>query len=285
LEDEQPQKRRLDSLLAERFPETSRSTWQKLIKTGHVRVNGELKQSPKFEVNETDVIDAHSPATPDFSGQSLPILYQDDDVVVVNKPVGILTHAKGALHSEFSVADFFARYSTFHADTDRPGIVHRLDRDTSGVMIGARTPAAGEWLSKQFAQRKAKKTYIAVVAGRLKEPSARIELPIGRNPKTPSTFRVDPGGKSATTSYEVLAEDNGKTLVKLMPFTGRTHQLRVHMQYLAAPILGDRVYGTPADRLYLHAYQLEITLPSGETKAFTAPLPPEFHALFPEVKV
>lgn len=280
------QKHRLDAVLAERFPAQSRSTWQKLIKAGHVTVNGKSVTSSKVEVGENDEIEAQPPKVNDFSDQTLPILYQDDDVIVINKPTGILTHAKGALHSEFSVADFFARHSTFNADTDRTGIVHRLDRDTSGVMIGARTPEAGEWLARQFAQRHAKKTYIAIVAGRLKEPNARIELPIGRHPKAPSTFRVDTGGKSATTTYTVIAEHNdGKSLVQLSPLTGRTHQLRVHMQYLATPIFGDRVYGTSADRLYLHAYQLEITLPSGKTQTFTAPLPAEFTSYFPEVKL
>jgi 23S rRNA pseudouridine1911/1915/1917 synthase len=279
-------KRRLDAVLAERFPDQSRSTWQKLIKAGHVQVDGKVVTSPKFEIHDNAAIDAQGPKPVDFSDQTLPILYKDDDAIVVNKPVGVLTHAKGALHSEFSVADFFARFSTFHGDTDRPGIVHRLDRDTSGVLIGARTPEAGEWLSKQFAQRKVKKTYLAVVTGRLKEPSARIELPIGRHPKSPSTFRVDPGGKSATTTYEVLAEHGDKILVKLTPLTGRTHQLRVHMQYLAAPILGDRIYGdTSADRLFLHAYQLNIVLPDGQDKTFTAPIPREFLQLFPEVQL
>lgn len=283
--DDSNTKQRLDIVLAERYPEASRSTWQKLIKTGQVHVNGRVVEAPKFEVSQSDKIIARAPQATDFSGRTLPILYQDDNVIAINKPAGILTHSKGALHSEFSVADFFARYCTFHADTDRPGIVHRLDRDTSGVMIGARTPQAGEWLVRQFSQRKVKKTYIAIVTGRLKESSARIELPIGRNPKAPSTFRIDPGGKDATTTYKILATQEGKTLVKLHPLTGRTHQLRVHMQYLAAPILGDRVYGIPADRLYLHAYQLEITLPDGQQKIFTAPLPDEFRSYFPGIKL
>jgi 23S rRNA pseudouridine1911/1915/1917 synthase len=277
------EKKRLDSTLAQRFPDTSRSTWQKIIKTGQVQVNGAVTTTPKFEVSEHDIIDAQPPKAADFSDRTLPILYQDEDVIVINKPVGVLTHSKGALHSEFTVADFFRNYTTFHTHTDRPGIVHRLDRDTSGIMIGARTPEAGEWLQKQFADRKVKKTYLAIVTGRLKEASARIELPIGRHPKSPSTFRVDPNGKSATTGYMTLATNNTESLVKLSPLTGRTHQLRVHMQYLAAPILGDRVYGTPADRLYLHAYKLAIQLPSGQQKTFTAPVPPEFTSHFPEV--
>lgn len=278
-------KKRLDSALAERFPDTSRSTWQKLIKSGQVQVNSRVVTTPKFEVNESDSIKAQSPQATDFSDHTLPILYQDDDVIVINKPVGVLTHSKGALHSEFTVADFFRKYTTFHTNTDRPGIVHRLDRDTSGVIVGARSPEAGEWLQKQFANRKAKKTYLAIVTGRLKEASARIELPIGRHPKSPSTFRVDPNGKSATTTYTTLATKDNESLVWLSPLTGRTHQLRVHMQYLATPILGDRVYGTPADRLYLHAYKLEIQLPSGQQKTFTAPIPAEFTARFPEIKL
>jgi 23S rRNA pseudouridine1911/1915/1917 synthase len=282
---EETSKKRLDAVLAQQHPETSRSTWQKHIKSGRVQVNGSIQTSPKFEVTQHDVISASTPNAPDFSDQTLPVIYQDDDVIVINKPIGVLTHSKGVLHHEFTVADFFRRYTTFHLDTDRPGIVHRLDRDTSGVIIGARTPEAGEWLQKQFASRKVKKTYIAIVTGRLKESTARIELPIGRHPKSPSTFRVDPSGKTATTTYTTLAVHDNESLVQLSPLTGRTHQLRVHMQYLAAPILGDRVYGTQADRLYLHAYKLEITLPSGQKKTFTAPLPAAFIAHFPEVKV
>jgi len=277
-------KKRLDAELAARYPETSRSTWQKYIKEGYVQVNGAVQKSPKYDITELDNIAVTIPASTDYSEQSLPILYIDDNVVVINKPVGVLTHAKGALNDEFTVAEFFRQYTTYHLDSNRPGIIHRLDRDTSGVMIGARNEATATLLQKQFADRKTKKTYVAIVTGEPKIGEAKIDLPIGRNPAKPSTFRVDAKGKPAVTNYTVLAERNNTSLVKLSPHTGRTHQLRVHMAYLNTPILGDRVYGKAADRLYLHAYSLEITIPDSDRRIFTAPVPDDFVRLFPESK-
>ena len=274
-------KKRLDILLAERFPEQSRSTWQKHIKAGHVSVNGVVQLSPKYDVVDSDQIATSLPDATDFSQHELPIVYLDDNVIVLNKPVGVLTHSKGALNDEFTVADFFRRYTTVGLDTNRPGIVHRLDRDTSGIIIGARNPETAHLLQKQFADRKTKKTYLAVLDGTLKEPSAKIDLPIGRNPSAPSTFRVDAKGKQATTIYETLAATDKLTLVELRPTTGRTHQLRVHMTYLNTPIHGDRVYGKAADRLYLHAFRLEITIPEGDRRVFEAPLPEGFTSAFP----
>ena len=273
-------KKRLDMTLAERYPDVSRSTWQKHIKAGHVSVNGTVRESPKFDNTEADSIEINIPDATDFSAHELPIVYLDDNVIVINKPVGVLTHAKGALNDEFTVAEFFRRYTTVGLDTNRPGIVHRLDRDTSGIMIGARTPEAATLLQKQFADRKAKKTYQAVVDGQLKQHEAKIDLPIGRNPNAPSTFRVDPKGKSAVTRYRVLNANDRHSLVELRPETGRTHQLRVHMQYLGTPITGDRVYGKAADRLYLHAESLEVTIPGGERKTFHAPVPAAFTTFF-----
>jgi len=273
-------KKRLDMTLAERYPDISRSTWQKHIKAGHVSVNGTVRESPKFDITEADSIEIAIPDATDFSSHELPIVYLDDNVIVINKPVGVLTHAKGALNDEFTVAEFFRRYTTVGLDTNRPGIVHRLDRDTSGIMIGARTPEAATLLQKQFADRKTKKTYTAVVDGHLKQHEAKIDLPIGRNPNAPSTFRVDSKGKSAVTRYNVLATNDKLSLVELRPETGRTHQLRVHMHYIGTPILGDRVYGKPADRLYLHATKLEVTIPGSLRKTFEAPVPAEFGEFF-----
>lgn len=268
--------KRLDTWLAEHYPDTSRSTWQKHIKNGHITLNGEVTMSPKTPVSAGDEVAIAVPDSKDFSEMTLPILYEDKHVIVINKPVGILTHSKGALNDEFTVADFFRRYSTYNADSNRPGIVHRLDRDTSGVMIGARTDEAAKLLQKQFSDRKAKKTYVAIVKGHPKEPKARIDLPIGRNPSAPSTFRVDPKGKSAQTNYEVVAQDETRSLLYLTPETGRTHQLRVHLAYIQTPIVGDRVYGKEADRMYLHAYKLEVTVPGSQRHIFEAPIPEEF---------
>jgi 23S rRNA-/tRNA-specific pseudouridylate synthase len=146
-------------------------------------------------------------------------------------------------------------------------------------MIGARNQEAADVLQKQFADRKAKKEYVAIVSGYLAQETALIDLPIGRNPTAPSTFRVDAGGKSAQTTYEVMKQNDTVTMVRLKPKTGRTHQLRVHMAYLNVPIVGDRVYGgLQADRLYLHAKSLEVTLPGSERKIFKAEMPTEFDA-------
>ena len=274
-------RQRLDKELARRYPDISRSTLQKYIKMGSVLVNGVQQTQTRFEVEDTDDITLTEIEKTDFSQHTLPVIYMDDNVIAVNKPIGVLTHSKGALNDEFTVADFFKQYTTYQKDSNRPGIVHRLDRDTSGVIIGARNDETAELLQKQFAQRKTVKTYYAVVVGIPKNDKAIIDLPIGRHPQLPSTFRVDPQGKSAVTAYEVVAITGQYALVKLMPRSGRTHQLRVHMAYINTPILGDRVYGKEADRLYLHAASLEITIPVSDRHTFAAPIPDEFTHLFP----
>lgn len=272
---------RLDQELTRRYPEFSRSTLQKYIKAGYVTVNGEAATISKQEVTENDEIGLMPPERADMSDKELPIIYLDDNVIVVNKPVGVLTHSKGAMNDEFTVADFFRRYTTNALDSSRPGVVHRLDRDTSGVIIGARNDETAVLLKKQFADRTTKKQYAAVVDGVPKLEKALIDLPIGRNPSAPSTFRVDSKGKPALTSYEVITSNGKQSLLELRPKTGRTHQLRVHMQYINTPIAGDRIYGSQgsAPRLCLHAHTLEITIPTSDRRVFTAPLPKEFEEL------
>lgn len=272
------QKVRLDIELTRRYPEHTRSTIQKYVKAGYVQVNGEVITKAKHDVNEYDDISVVPPIKTDFSDKELPIIYIDDNVIVVNKPAGVLTHSKGALNDEFTVADFFRRYTTNGLDTSRPGIVHRLDRDTSGIIIGARNDETATLLKKQFADRTTKKRYTAVVDGIPKLPEAIIDLPIGRNPSSPSMFRVDPSGKDALTKYTVISSNETQSLVELLPKTGRTHQLRVHMAYIKAPISGDRVYGNvkTAPRLMLHAHSLELTIPVSNRKTFAAPVPEAF---------
>ena len=277
-----PTKVRLDIYLSTKFDTTiSRSLWQKYIKAGYVSVNNKVATTPKFEVDETDEIALNLPEK-EQTDVDLPILYEDDDVIVVNKPSGLLTHAKGGLSDEPTVAEIIRPKTSFATDTDRPGIVHRLDRDTSGLLIIAKNPESAAHLQRQFAERTAKKTYIAITDGKPKLNAAKIDLPIGRNPSAPSTFRIDPNGKPAQTTYHVLAENDAQSLVELKPTTGRTHQLRVHLAHLNAPILGDRVYGKSSDcRMMLHAQKLEITLPSGERKVFEAAIPDEFRRVLP----
>lgn len=283
----QSSKRRLDQELTERNPELSRSTVQKYIKAGYVTVNGEVTKQPKVEVGAADKLVMTLPKKESFAERDLPVVYIDDNVIVVNKPPGVLTHSKGVMNDEFTVAEFFRRYTTSGLDTNRPGIIHRLDRDTSGLIIGARNDSTAALLKKQFSNRKVKKRYVAIVDGVPKTDQAVIDLPIGRNPAAPSTFRVDPSGKTAQTTYRVLASNGKQSLVLLQPKTGRTHQLRVHLQYINTPISGDRVYGRPnkQGRLFLHAYSLELTLPGGHRTVFTAPVPDEFKKHFPGVAI
>ena len=285
---------RLDLYVVRQIPELSRGAATKLIERGDVYVNGEPQLKAGYKVRAADTISIdYSPnlafVVPDIE---LPILYEDDDCVVVYKPEGVLTHSKGAFNPEATVATWLHAHVGKIAATkrkphmlgdlpsDRAGIVHRLDRATSGLMICAKTPEALGWLQKQFSQRKVKKTYIAVATGSLKPAEAVVDMPIERNPKKPQTFRVGVNGKAATTNYKVLREGKGKSLVELKPLTGRTHQLRVHLQQLGHPIIGDTLYGgEPADRLYLHAQGLELTLPSNERKLFEVPVPASFEGL------
>ena len=195
-------------------------------------------------------------------------MYEDDNVIVINKPAGLLSMAKGEYCPEVTLEKYGL-------------LVHRLDRDTSGVVILAKTPEVQGFLKKQFQDRKTHKTYYAVVCGQPKLNEARIDLPMARDLKRPTTFRVDANGKPAETFYKVLKTDGKHSLLELKPTTGRTHQLRVHMKYMGNPILGDPVYGTEsADRLYLHAGALEITLPGGIRRTFEVPMPESFNHVF-----
>lgn len=271
-------KQRLDQFLSSKFTNVSRSFLQQLIDKETITVNG-LKQKSGYKLRANDVVDVDY----DFTELKqleidLPILYEDDDCLVINKPTGVLSHSKGAFNPEGTVASFIKPKLTYEGD--RAGIVHRLDRATSGVIICAKTPEAMEWLQKQFSQRKVKKTYVAIIKGVPEVKQAVLEVPIERNPKDPKTFRPGKSGKPAITEYEVTEQGPTYSLLTLKPTTGRTHQLRVHLKFLGFPIVGDPIYdGEPNERLLLHAHKLEITLPNRERKVFEATLPPEFHAI------
>lgn len=267
---------RLDAYMAAFWPEYSRGVWHKYIEMGLVEVNGAVVTSVKYQLGEDDVVTIKTLLVASFDEQTLPVVYEDDHVVVINKPVGVLTHAKGALTEEFSVAEFVRPRMTEKDDTNRPGIVHRLDRATSGIIIVAKDGKTKRLLQKQFQDRKAHKTYIAVVKGTPKHLEAKIDLPIGRNPKAPSSFRVDAKGKLAVTTYKTLASNGTYSVLELKPQTGRTHQLRVHLAYIGCPIVGDTLYGggkSPVERMCLHAAELEITIPPGKRTTFVAPVP------------
>lgn len=279
--------KRLDVTVVEMYPEFSRGFASILIEQGRVRVNGMMQDKAGYKMKYGDKVEVEYDASevapiPEIE---LPILYEDDDCVVVIKPVGLLTHSKGAFNPEASVASWLRQRlasgawqsTTDDAGNARAGIVHRLDRATSGVIICAKTPEALSKLQKQFSLRKAKKQYVAVVQGHMTEAHAVIDMPIERNPKKPQMFRVGINGKSAITEYKVTEESDHYSLLELSPQTGRTHQLRVHLNQLGHPILGDEFYGgKTAERMFLHAHSLEITIPNSERMTFTAPLPASF---------
>ena len=258
-------KRRLDMVLLEQYPHYSRATLQKFVKTGAVSINGQVikKANTLLSAEEEEQIKLVEPKN---ESERPPVIYEDDNLIVFNKPAGMLSIKKGAYLAETSIDDF--------GDP-----VHRLDRDTSGIIAVAKNSDTKSKLQKQFADRKTHKTYYAVVVGHPKQPHAIISVPLTRNLKKPTTFVADPNGREAITEYQVIAENNRFSLVELKPRTGRTHQLRIHMAHIGTPILGDKVYNPKspkADRMYLHAASLEITIPDSKRVTFSAPLPEEF---------
>ncbi len=262
---EKEEKIRLDHLMMGIFKSYNRSTLQKFIEEGFVKVDGEVAKKPNQKFPEGVKIELEVPEKLKNADLVPKTIFEDENVLVVEKPAGLLSEAKGEYCPERTLADFGL-------------ICHRLDRDTSGVMILAKNEETQKFLKKQFQDRKVHKTYVAIVSGHLKMPAARIDLPMMRDKNRPTTFRVDPNGKEAETFYQVLRENADYSLVELRPTTGRTHQLRVHMKYLGHPIVGDPVYeGAPGKRLYLHAMELEITLPGGERRVFRSEIPREFN--------
>lgn len=268
-----PEKVRLDHMMVKIFKSYNRSTLQKFIEGGFVRVDGEVVTKPNQKFEDGVRIDLEVPSELKNADLEPEVLYEDDDVLVVNKPAGMLSEPRGEYCPEKTLGDYGL-------------VVHRLDRDTSGVVILAKNEDAKLFLKKQFQDRKVHKTYNAIVVGRPKLNKARIDLPLIRNLKRPTTFLVDANGKEAETFYEVKESDGNYSLMELKPTTGRTHQLRVHMKYLGHPILGDLVYGEAISdegtqhRLYLHARTLELILPNGEKRIFESPLPREFGDVF-----
>lgn len=279
--DATPTKIRLDHLLVQQYPEYNRSSLQTFIKSGYVTVNQQVITKPNAKILPDTTIQLTLPHAHNTNPQLPPVIYEDQHVLVLDKPAGLLSMAKGEFCPEPTLENFGL-------------LVHRLDRHTSGVVILAKDPETQKSLRRQFQTRKTHKTYYAIVVGKPKLAAAIIDLPIARNLKRPTTFQVDQNGKSSQTAYRILAANEHYSLLELKPTTGRTHQLRVHLKYLGTPILGDPVYGAPLPQdikalnpgrqLYLHAYSLEITIPGnngGERRTFCAPLPPEFTKLFP----
>lgn len=293
--DDNSKGKRFDVAATEMLPMLSRAYVHALIEGKRILLNGkQAKAGAKLRKGDRITIDFDPAEIDQIADIDLPILYEDDNVIVIDKPAGIISHSRGRYWNEPSVASFIrqktqpdhsspvSKTRSWNKDekgfgAGRAGIVHRLDRATSGVMICAKNPETLSYLQKQFSSRKVKKTYTALVSGEVTPPKALIDMPIERNPKAPATFRIGANGKTAQTKYSVTQQRETTALLKLEPVTGRTHQLRVHMAKLNHPIIGDELYGgAKADRLMLHASSLEISIPVSGKKVFTSPLPLEF---------
>lgn len=268
--------KRADLAATVALPQLSRAYVHKLFEEGKITLNSEpTKPGYKLRAGDKLEIDFEIADIEQIPDINLPILYEDDNVLVIDKPAGVISHARGRFWNEASVASFVRQKTGLEGE--RSGIVHRLDRVTSGVMICAKNAETLALLQKQFSQRGVKKTYVAIVLGHLKPEEAIIDMPIGRNMTKPQTFHATPEGKPARTRYKVEKSFGSYDLVRLYPETGRTHQIRVHLHEIGHPIIGDHLYvGEEGKRLYLHATSLEITLPDGERRVFESPLPPEF---------
>lgn len=275
---------RIDKLLATHFPSYSRTYFQKILNDGFVLING--KTLPKrTAANEGDEIEVFFQLTPESTLEPeeipLEILYEDEHLIAVNKPAGMVVHpAPGHTNGTFVNALLgHCKELAPNGDPLRPGIVHRLDKDTSGVLIAAKTSSAHQKLVQLFTSRRMKKIYLAICLGR--PENGMINLPIGRHPSARKEMAVVESGKEAISQVRVVAFNNKISLVQINPQTGRTHQIRVHFKHLNCPILGDAVYGSEranneyqVKRQLLHAYRIEFQHPITDAPlSFTAPLP------------
>ncbi len=279
---------RADSVLSVLMEDVSRSYIQKLIEGGSVTVDGKpmVSKKEKLRAGAEVVLDLPEPAPCEAVPEDIPldIVYEDDDLIVVNKPKGMVVHPAAGNPSGTLVNALLFHCSCLSSinGVQRPGIVHRIDKDTSGLLVCAKSDAAHRGLSEQLAEHSVTRRYRAVVFGRLRDDSGRIDAPIGRDPKNRLRMAVIPGGKNAVTNYRVLTYMNGFTEIEARLETGRTHQIRVHMTSIGHPLLGDTVYG-PAKQPYklngqmLHAGILGFIHPvTGQYMEFEAEPPEEY---------
>jgi len=274
---------RLDRYIAEHC-QISRAYAQQLIGEGQITVNGNRsKASHRLAVGDRVVAIIPPPSPISLAPEDIPlkVVYEDSDLIVVDKPAGLLVHPAAGQRTGTLVNALLARCPDLQGidGSVRPGIVHRLDKNTSGLMVVAKNDAAQMSLSRQIKQRSITKGYLALVAGRLSPERGAIEAPVGRHPKDRKRMAVVSGGREARTQYRVIKYLNGYTLLEAMPETGRTHQIRVHFSAIGHPVLGDPVYGKKSPllgRQFLHAHRLGFRLPStGEFVEFRAELPPD----------
>ncbi|MEM8628997.1 MAG: RluA family pseudouridine synthase [Chlamydiota bacterium] len=276
---------RIDRFLAEKFPEKSRSYFQYLIAEGCVLLNGKPVKK-RVLTKEEDEIEVFFQITPEISldPEDIPldILYEDEWILAAHKPPGMVVHPAPGNWSGTFVNALLHHCKTLEAVGEplRPGIVHRLDKDTSGVLVAAKTPEAHRKLIQDFAERRVKKQYLALCQGKPK--NGPIETEIARHPKKRKEMCISTSGKTAISNVLVLAFNEKISFVLVEPLTGRTHQIRLHLRHLNAPILGDHVYGFPAGQLrqLLHAYRISFLHPiTGSPVNIVAPIPLDMRSL------
>jgi 23S rRNA pseudouridine1911/1915/1917 synthase len=289
---------RLDKLVAENCPGLSRTHAQELIAAGAVTVNGKTAKS-SLKLNAGDKVEVTIPpeASTELAGEDIPlkIIYEDADLLVIDKPAGLAVHpapgnASGTLaNAVVNYLPSIARDADDLAvgETHRPGIVHRLDKDTSGLIIVAKNRAAQANLSDQFKNRTVKKTYITLVKGILTPEQGIIEADIGRDPKHRQRMAVVAEGRASRTAYKVIKYYGNNTLLEIKPETGRTHQIRVHLAAIGYPVVGDTTYGSHIKSLarqFLHAGKIGFNLPStGKWVEFESPLPEDLQKALNEI--
>lgn len=296
---------RLDKAVALLLPELSRSAAQRLIDQGRILVNGAARDA-SFRVQVKDVIVVHmpdpAPTSPQAEPMALDVIYEDDDVIAINKPAGMVVHpaAGNASGTLVNAMLAYAPDVSLVGDEQRPGIVHRLDKETSGLLLIAKTDAALASLQAQFKTRAIKKTYLAVCVGHIQPERGLIHKPIARDPGNRKRMAIVAGGRDAATKYavtEVFTRNDGAvaraySLVRAHPLTGRTHQLRVHFASIGYPIVGDALYGARKDpltrelapRQLLHSSELVFALPSsGVEKRLHAPMPEDMRRVMDDL--
>ena len=278
---------RLDRFLANKLPEYSRSRLQQLVRTGFVRLNGATTR-PRHLVRSGDKIELTEAPLEKIDNQPEPIplevLFEDKDIIVINKPPGLVVHP-GAGHRQHTLVNALLSHCPTLSGIggkERPGIVHRLDKETSGCLVVAKNDGAHRELSRQFAERSVEKIYLALVAGKLRKDAGVIEEKIGRHPVHRQRMSVASArGRPAKTDYRVVCSGDQASLVECQLYSGRTHQIRVHLHHLGHPVLGDKVYAAHLAKNFprhmLHAWKLGFRDPrSGDSKSFEAPLPDDF---------
>jgi 23S rRNA pseudouridine1911/1915/1917 synthase len=290
---EKEEKERLDVFLTACLPEFSRSRIQGLIRDGSVCVGGEpvTKTGRDLETGEHVEIRIPAPVPSGLVAENiqLDIIFENGDLLVVNKPAGMVVHPSPGHDSGTLVHAVLGHVPELEGigGEERPGIVHRLDKETSGLIVIAKNEQAHRWLQDQFRNRTVEKIYLALVDGKPPTPSGRVEAPIGRNSTHRKLMSVVPleKGRAAVSEYKTLESFPEHTLLEVHPLTGRTHQIRVHMAFLRCPVVGDGVYGKKKstvhlNRHFLHARKLKIILPGEKTpRVFEAPLPNELDSV------